>query len=127
MRLKTFAEIECAVPLESMWQIATDGSRFPEFFSGCGPIPAVTKVETQGEVQKGTVRRIHNSDGTIITEVVDDFEPCRLHSYRLTKGFEAPFSWLVRGAEGKWVFHKKNSGCRVVWYYEFELTSFNLQ
>ena len=126
MRLKTSAEIDCSASVEDMWALATDNKRFPDFFKGFVLIPAVMQVEVlgEGETRVGTKRKIHNKDGSVITEVVDVFEPHRVRQYRLIDGFTPPFSWLVRLGTGRWEFHKKESGCRVVWHYEFELTSF---
>ena len=126
MILKTWAGVDCNTSVESMWQVATDSTRFPAFFTGFGLRPAVLRVEVLGNegVKKGTRRKIYNQDGSVITEIVDRFEINSLHSYRLVEGFKPPFSWLVREGRATWEFQRNGSNCGVVWRYEFELTTF---
>lgn len=101
--------------------LAIDGERFPRFFTGCGPIPAVRAVEADGPARVGATRRVRNADGSVLGETVTAFEPPHRHAYRLA-GLRPPFAWLVRGAEADWRIDAAPGGAHVAWTYRFEPT-----
>ena len=101
--------------------LACDASRFPEFFRGYGPIPAVRAIDVEGPLHTGTVRHVRNSDGSVLIETVTAFDPPQRHAYRLS-GFRAPFAWLVREGEADWRITAVDGGADVVWTYRFALT-----
>jgi hypothetical protein len=45
------------------------------------------------------------------------------HRYRWTAPPAPPVSWVVRGAEGDWVFTPRGAGTHVLWTYRFEPAS----
>jgi hypothetical protein len=106
---------------ERAFALACDTSRFPEFFQGFGPIPAVRKIELDGPPGVGATRRVHNSDGSVLTETVTAFDPPRRHGYRLS-GFRPPFAWLVRHGDADWRVTPSREGADVAWSYRFALT-----
>jgi hypothetical protein len=101
--------------------LTIDPARFP--FPGYGPIAAIGKVVLDAPLAVGSLRRIHNADGTVLTERVTVLEPPRRHAYELS-GFTAPFSWLVRLGEAEWRVEPVDGGAAVTWRYRFTLTSF---
>lgn len=105
---------------------ATDVANLPRTFVGAGPIPAVREAEliTPGPLRSGSVRRIKNSDGSVIDEQVLALEAPSRHDYRLPGGFSFPFSLLVREAESRWRFSEaEGGGTTVDWTYRFTLTT----
>lgn len=103
------------------FDLLCDSARFPAFFSGCGPIPAVRAIECAGPPRVGAMRRVRNADGSVLTETVTAFEPPHRHAYRLS-GLRAPFAWLVRHGDAQWRVADAPGGARVTWSYRFELT-----
>ncbi|TCZ83632.1 SRPBCC family protein [Lysobacter sp. N42] len=101
--------------------LAVDTERFPRFFTGCGPIPAVRAVEPDGPPRVGATRRVRNADGSVLTETVTAFAAPHRHAYRLA-GLRPPFAWLVREAAADWRIDAAADGARVAWSYRFELT-----
>jgi hypothetical protein len=119
MQVSTRASVMAAAPVEQAFELATDSPNFPQYFKGCGPIPAVLKVEWQA----GALRNVHNSDGSVIVEQLLELTAPERHRYRLLSGFKPPFSWLVAFAEGDWRFTPVDGGTRIDWHYRFELRS----
>lgn len=108
-------------PASQAFALACDATRFPAFFTGFGPIPAVLAIDVDGPLQVGTRRRVHSADGSVLDETVTAFEAPRRHAYRLS-GFRPPFAWLVRHADADWRFHPSPMGTDVEWTYRFEPT-----
>ncbi len=106
---------------EVAFAMAVDPDRFPAFFSGFGPIPAVRGILLHGPLAVGSTRSIHNADGAVLMETITAYDPPVLHAYTLT-GFRPPFGWGVRRGEATWLFSAHESGSRVFWDYSFELT-----
>ena len=125
MRLHTQASLEYHSSIQKTWDLATDTTRFPEFFKGFAIIPAIVRIEPLDDEPKkaGSQRKIYNEDGSVILEQTDIFEHHKEHSYRLLEGFAPPFSWLVRSGGGTWSFAETEKGTLVVWRYHFELTT----
>ena len=106
---------------EVAFAMATDPDRFPTFFTGFGPIPAVRGIRLHSPLAVGSQRRVHNSDGTVLSERVIAHDPPVRHAYTLG-GFRPPFAWLVTQGEANWTITGHEFGSRVRWDYEFTLT-----
>ncbi len=107
---------------EQAFDLATDASRFPDFFDGFGPIPGVRAVRLDGPLVPGATREVHNVDGSVLRETVHVVERPRRHAYRLD-GFRPPFGWLVGHADATWTFAPSAHGTVVEWSYAFSLAS----
>lgn len=105
---------------EVAFALATDADRFPAFFTGFGPIPAVRGIRLHAPLAVGSQRRVHNADGTVLSERITAHDPPVRHAYTLS-GFRPPFSWLVERGEAQWTFTGHEFGSRVRWDYEFTL------
>lgn len=105
---------------EVAFAMAVDPDRFPTFFTGFGPIPAISGIRLHSALAVGSQRRVHNADGTVLTERVTAHDPPVRHAYTLA-GFRPPFSWVVTRGEANWVFTGHEFGSRVRWDYEFEV------
>lgn len=103
---------------EVAFAMAVDPDRFPAFFTGFGPVPAVRGIRLHAPLAVGSTRRVHNSDGTVLSERVTAHDPPVRHAYTLS-GFRPPFSWLVTRGEASWTFTGHEFGSRVRWDYEF--------
>ncbi len=125
MELHTQAQTRVPLPREVVFDYATDVTRLPQAFRGAGPIPAIEKAHILGDGRmiQGAVRRIQNSDGSVIDEQIVTHTRPEQHTYRLPGGFKFPFNLLVREAEGDWVFADQDGGTSIVWRYRFRLTS----
>ncbi len=106
---------------EVAFAMAVDPDRFPSFFTGFGPIPAVRGVRLHAPVAVGSTRDVHNADGSVLLETITAHDPPVQHAYRLT-GFRAPFAWLVTEGAANWTIAGHEDGSRVCWDYEFTLT-----
>lgn len=106
---------------EHAFALACDAARFPAFFTGFGPIPAVRGVDVDGPLRVGTRRRVRNADGSVLDEVLTEFDPPHRHAYRLS-GFRPPFAWLVRHGHATWTFAASPNGTDVEWIYRFAST-----
>lgn len=106
---------------EVAFALATDPDRFPGFFTGFGPIPAVRGIRLHAPLAVGSQRRVHNADGTVLSERITAHDPPVRHAYTLS-GFRPPFSWLVERGEAEWTFTGHEFGSRVRWDYEFTLS-----
>ena len=125
MKIQTTACVVMPGSTESGWTVATDSKRFSSFFDGFVIIPSVDRIEPLYEIPKaGEMRRIHNSDGSVLDEEIIAFSPSKEHRYRLVAGFTFPFSWMVHGAEGVWRFYPRTEGgVDVEWAYTFHVRS----
>lgn len=121
MEIVCQTEQQLACPPGQAFALITDADRFPAFFRGCGPIPAVRAVELDAPpLAVGARRTVRNADGSVLREVVTAFEPPRRHAYRLD-GFRPPFAWLVRHGDACWTVEPDAAGSRVRWSYRFAL------
>lgn len=104
---------------------ATSLEGLPKTFTGFGPIPGVLRAEVVGggELKEGATRRVYNSDGSAIDEVIEALRAPERHAYRLVRGFKPPFNLLVREALSDWRFSPSAKGTRLEWSYTFTLTS----
>lgn len=123
MRILCTARRAIPCPASAAFELSLDPARFPSLFQGYGPIPAIRSIVLDTALRVGATRRIHNADGTVLTEQVIRLDPPSRHSYSLT-GFRAPFSWLVRRGDADWNFTSDASGTQVRWSYDFVVTGF---
>lgn len=122
MDLDLIAEQHVDGAPEAVFALALDPARFPEFFTGYGPIPAVRSVIPHAPPAAGSTREIHNGDGSRLSERITVLDPPRRHAYTLT-GLRPPFAWLVRAGHADWRFEPAGTGTRISWHYRWELSS----
>jgi len=122
MDLHLTAEQTVDAAPDATFALALDAARFPEFFAGYGPIPAVRAVILHAPPAVGSTREIHNGDGSRLTETITALDPPRRHAYTLT-GLRPPFSWLVRSGHADWQFEPVGARTRITWHYRWVLTS----
>ena len=105
--------------------MATDSTNAARVLRSRGPFAGITEVEMyEGHtLSTGAKRRIHMTDGTVIEEVILDYDPPTRHRYGWEGGAKFPFSLLVRSGTGNWKFSEVEGGTQVVWSYTFGLTS----
>ncbi len=125
MQVHAEASITINAPREYVFAFTNDVSRFPQTFLGYGPIPGMARVENLNgdETREGTIRNIHNVDGTVLEEHLVTHVAPREMAYEIVSGLRWPFSWLVRGAGGRWTFGDRGHATDVQWRFRFDLTS----
>ncbi|MEG4803531.1 SRPBCC family protein [Microcoleus sp. ARI1-B5] len=125
MLVKTNAVVEIAASPEVVFDFVTSLSNLPKVFRGYGPIPAIIKAEMAdgGEMREGGVRRIENSDTSVIDEEIITFKKPERQTYRLVRGFKFPISLLIESGGGDWKFTTTAKGTRIDWEFYFVLTS----
>ncbi len=125
MYVHSEASITINAPRTDVFAFTNDLSRFPKTFLGYGPIPGMDRVENLNgdETRVGTIRNIYNVDGTVLEEHLIAHSAPNEMAYEIVSGLRAPFSWLVRGAGGRWTFEDRGSATNVVWRFRFELTT----
>jgi hypothetical protein len=103
-------------------------SRAPEAvartFSGYGPIPAAVRSELADgstTMVKGSVRRVHNADGSVVEEEILELSRPREQRYRIRSGLRPPFSWLVTEGSGHWLLTAHEHTTHIRWTFEFRL------
>lgn len=107
---------------EAVYLLTLDAQRFPALFAGFGPIPGLRKITLNGPLAVGATRDLEDKSGLVLNERIDLLEPGRRHAYTLS-GLHPPLAWLARLGHADWHFMPSNAGTRVVWTYDFELTS----
>ena len=127
MDLHLQADQAFAAPPDAVFALALDAARFPEFFSGYGPIPAVRQITLHAPSAVGSTRALLNSDGSQLHERITAYAPPHHHAYTLT-GLRAPLAWLVRAGHADWRFvpagdGTPGNGTHVTWRYRWTLTS----
>lgn len=123
MRIHCQAEHDFPCSAPAVFELMVDPVRFPATFRGYGLIPAIRSISLDGPLAVGVLRRIHNADGTTLTEQVTALDKPLRHAYTLG-GFRPPFSWLVKRGEATWSLGLANeSTTRVHWHYRFMATS----
>jgi hypothetical protein len=125
MLVKTNALVEVSASAEAVFDFVTSLSNLPKVFRGFGPIPAIIKAEIVdgGEIREGSVRRIYNSDGSVIDEEMITLKKSERQTYRLVRGFKFPISLLIQSGGGDWHFTATPKGTRIDWEFYFMLTS----
>jgi|LNFM01.1.fsa_nt_gb hypothetical protein len=128
MKVSTTATIECSAAVDEVFDHATSLETLSTLLRPVGPLPGVERawVAAGATIGKGVHRSVLLSDGATLDEEITEWDPPRVHEYRVT-GFAAPFSLLVRSAIARWSFESLGSGAqartRVTWRYEFSPTS----
>jgi hypothetical protein len=107
---------------EAVFALAVDAGRFPAFFTGFGPIPAVRRITLHAPLAVGSTRELLNGDGSTLLERVTAVDSPRHHAYTLT-GLRPPLAWLARAGHADWHFTPAGDGTQVRWRYRWELTS----
>ena len=125
MDISTSASVLVPRLREEVFAVATDSTNASQTLRPRGPFAGITNVELyEGHtLAKGTKRRVTMTDGTVLDEVILDYEPPVRHRYGWTGGAKFPFSLLVRSGTGSWDFTEEEGGTRIVWTYTFGLTS----
>ena len=125
MQVHSEASITINAPREEVFAFTNDPDRFPQTFLGYGPIPGMERVENLNgdETGEGTIRNIHNRDGSVLEEHLSVHSPPKEMAYEIVSGLRPPFSWLVRSAGGRWTFADRDGATDVVWRFHFDLTS----
>jgi uncharacterized protein YndB with AHSA1/START domain len=123
--ISTSASVLIPRPRAEVFAVATDSTNAAEVLRSRGPFAGVTKVELhEGQtLATGARRRVSMTDGTVLEEVILDYDPPQRHRYGWTDGAKFPFSLLIRSGTGNWDFIEEESGTRIVWTYTFGLTS----
>lgn len=122
MRIMCEAQQTMPCGPHAVFALMVDPDRFPSMFEGYGPIPAIRSVTLDAPLAVGATRRIHNTDGSILTEQVTALDRPVRHAYTLV-GFRPPFSWLVTRGESDWTLSTREPGTHVRWIYDFTLTN----
>ena len=125
MHIETAAQEVMWGSQESVWSVVTDLTRFPSFFDGFLVIPSVEKIDVlYEEPVVGGMRKVHNSDGSVLDEELLVFTAPVEHRYRLCGGFTIPFSWMIHGANATWICSKvSDTQTSVLWTYRFHIRS----
>ncbi|MBL8300127.1 MAG: SRPBCC family protein [Rhodanobacteraceae bacterium] len=108
-------------PADAVFALSVDVERFPQTFTGYGPIPAIRRIVLQGPLAVGATREIHSSDGSVLSEHITALRPPLHHAYTLS-GFRAPLGWLVRSGQADWQLQPLQNATLVTWSYRFETT-----
>jgi uncharacterized protein YndB with AHSA1/START domain len=125
MELQVTAEVEVPRPIEVVFDQAVAPENLPKFFRGAGPVPGIARVEIEdgAKMAAGVLRKVHNTDGSVMDERIEALDRPSLQKYRITGGFRFPFTLLVRGARGEWSFTSRGAGTHILWTFTFELTT----
>lgn len=123
MQIQTNAQTMIHADIEDVFDASIDCQNLPKFFSGYRDIPAIKSAKTLDglPLHQGSHRIITNSDGSVIEEVIVMLERPHIQEYQLIKGFKPPFSWLVNGARGKWLYETLDNSTLITWQFEFEI------
>lgn len=119
MIVRTSAVAEFKQHRDELFTRACDPAVIARAVRPLGPLPGVDRawVIGGGETRLGTIRRVVLTDGTPLDETVTEWEPPRVHGYRI-KGFRFPLGSLVTHIDSRWVFSPLGDGTRVTWTYE---------
>jgi hypothetical protein len=118
MRVSTHAVYGFVHRPEVVFDQAADHENLPTVFRGCGPVPAVESVRLR---EDGKMRWVRHADGSVIEQEVVCMERPKLQEFALVRGFDAPFSLMVKRGGGIWRFRPAAQGCVVRWEVFFEL------
>jgi uncharacterized protein YndB with AHSA1/START domain len=124
MQLIVHTDAEMAASPETVFDLVSDSRNLPRFFRALGPIPGVDTVELLPTNDGGLEHRyVHMSDGSRVEERVLALDRPRLYRYRWLSRPKPPLHLLVRTAQTDWRCEPAGTGTRLLWNYEFELTS----
>ncbi len=125
MRLSTTQSMLVAAPPATVFDVVTDSAALTRAMRRHGPIPGVIRVEwpAGSRLAPGAVRHVTMTDGSILTERIEELDRPSLYRYELFAGIRPPLSLLVRSGTSTWRFERASSGTRIRWEFAFELTS----
>jgi len=125
MKISTSASIVVPGPRDEVFEFSCRNETFERHLRKFGPVAGVQSAEFfEGHsLEKGGHRRIRLTDGSELDELILEYAPSTLHSYRWTDGLKGPFAFLVRNGTGTWKFSEVQGGTQIDWGYEFELKS----
>ncbi len=125
MQVSTAASaVAVGATVAELFDRVADPAAAAAFFRGYGPIPPIAEVRllTPAPIGTGSRREVVLTDGSTLAEEVVEFEPPRLHRYRISQ-YGPPLGRLFRSSQGTWSFTPESNGARVTWSYEYELVS----
>ena len=111
-------------PPEVVFDFVTRPEAVAETFSGWGPIPGAraSSIAGDGAMAVGAIRRVENTDGTVVEERIVELDRPRTQAYELISGLPR---WLIRGARGRWVLTPDGAdGTAIAWTFTFDLRTF---
>ena len=113
--------IEGDLSSDEVFNFVTDIDIMPKVFKGFGPIPGIKLVKNvSGDgIGPGSRREVHNFDGSIVTELVEESRQGELYRYRLISGLRFPFNLMVSEGLGNWSFKKTATGVEITWEFSF--------
>jgi len=125
MDISTSASIVIPRSRPEVFAFACDNGTYERNLRPRGLIAGIDKADMfEGHaLAEGSWRRISLTDGSVLDEVILDYDPPAKHRYRWTDGIKPPFSFLVRSGTGCWDFSEVDGGTRIDWSYVFELRS----
>ena len=104
------------------WALLTDIEAMPSF-RGWGPIPGIERAEwLQGEGGPGSIRRVHNLDGTSHSEELAAVIPRERLRDRIFD-IASPAARLVRSMTDEWELREVADTTRLTRTFEIELRS----
>lgn len=125
MQIQTSAQTTINAEIEAVFDASIDCQNLPKFFTGYGAIPAIVSAKTVDglPLHEGSIRVVDNGDGSSIEEVIVSLLRPHRQEYRLVRGFNPPFSWLVRSASGTWFYETLDVKTKVTWNFCFEISN----
>lgn len=125
MELNAEARVTIARPREQVWAVVVDVETIPRVWKGRGAIPGTLKAEVVGggPLTLDGVRRVHNTDGSVVDERIVELTVPSRQAYVLEKGLKVPFTLLVKKARGEWTLTESGGSTELVWLYRFFLTT----
>ena len=123
--VSTSASIDIPRPRAEVFDFCCRNDTYERHLRPRLPVAGVARAELlgNGSIEAGGRRRVVLTDGSELEEVILEYSPHTLHSYRWSKGLKGPFSLLVRSGTGSWRFSDVPGGTQVDWGYDFELKS----
>lgn len=110
MIVHTEAPMHFMTSPETVYDLMVDAARFPRIFPGYGPIPAIRAVLLDGALRVGGTRRIANSDGSVLTEMITRLDRPASRMCCLASGHPSR-GWL-RAEKRTGGFRKRTAGRR---------------
>jgi hypothetical protein len=123
MNIKTSVQITISADVERVFDYSIDCQNLQTLFTGYQSIPAILSATTTDglPLHEGSMRIVDNSDGSALEEIITALQRPTVQAYKLIRGFQPPFVWLVHSASGKWLYNATNSGTHITWTFEFEM------
>lgn len=124
MQIQTQVSIDIARGREEVFAFAAVTENLPKIFPGKGPIPGILSADVVGggEVKPGTVRHVRMSDGVELDETFTEFQRPSGYAYRMSR-LRPPLSYLVKVADGRWVYSGEGANTHITWTYTTTLTT----